>query len=143
MLRRRVFAIVLLMALPLTGVVVTAPVSAQTPPTIDITSATLIAKGAAVDVGLTVNCEVGYSYYYSGVTLTQRSSKLIAQGSGSSSEIVTCNGQPQTVTARVTASANGSTAFKKGTALAQAYMQLCGPFDCPYVTVSKTISIGK
>ena len=119
---RRLFAIVLMLAVPLIGVVAAAPVSAQTTPTIAVTSATLVAKGAAVDVGLAVTCEPGdggTAY----VSVTQRSGNTITQGSGAEN-INACTGQSQIVTVRALLY-SGSAPFKKGDGAVDATFQQC------------------
>jgi hypothetical protein len=73
--------------------------------------ASLVARGAAVDVPVTYTCAANYMYIQ--VTLTEKVGKKIASGSGSTQ--VTCNGTTQRILVRVNASPGGM-AFAKGTA---------------------------
>jgi hypothetical protein len=135
-MRRRLFAIILLLALPLLGVVVATPASAQTTPTVDVTSATLVARGAAVDVRATVTCEAGSSAFL-GVNVRQRSGNRIAQGGGSKS--FTCTGLPQTITVRVGNFTD--VPFRVGEALVETFLQACNGFECQSVETSETVRI--
>ena len=88
------------------------------------TTATLWAKGAAVLVPVTVTCgdTTFPSTSVAMVTVSERSSKRIADGNGSAS--VTCDGTPHTVEVLVKAA---DVPFKPGTALATASVFFCGP----------------
>lgn len=138
-MRPRLLTIIVLLGIPLLAVGMAAPVSAQTMPTIDITSATLVAKGAAVDVSVTVTCEAGASGSV-GTTITQRSGNTVMQGSGSTSFV--CTGEPQTVTVRTVAEVGGPP-FKSGEAVAHAFANACGEFGCEFASTDETIRIGK
>lgn len=136
-MRRRLFSIILLPTLLLVGVAVSTPASAQTTPTIDVISATLVANGAAVDVELTVTCPQGYSGQVSAL-VTQRSGNSTAQGGAGTP--ITCTGQSQTAAVRAT-SRNGNR-FKKGTAVVTASVGVCGPVcDVPEGTTSETVRV--
>ncbi|MDQ1738866.1 MAG: hypothetical protein QOE53_518, partial [Pseudonocardiales bacterium] len=74
--------------------------------------ATLVARGAAVDVAVDVTCNAQYAGL--DVQLTERVGSRIANGYGSVQ--VVCTGSPQRLLVRVMAS--GDKAFSKGTALA-------------------------
>ena len=139
-MRRRLFALILLLGLPVLAVGVAAPVSAQTTPTIAFTSATLIAKGAGVDVDAAITCDVSTSFAGVSVTVTQRSGNVVVDGSGSVSPLSPCTGEPQTVTVRVLAAAGGRP-FKVGEAVATGHLDVCGPFGCESVNTSETIRI--
>lgn len=84
--------------------------------------ATLVAKGAAVDVKLEVIC-AGADTASVGVSLTQRAGSEIASGYGSTQ--IGCTNQWQTVI--VTVQAQPGKAFKKGPAVADARI-----FGCAY-----------
>jgi hypothetical protein len=98
--------------------------------------ATLVARGAAVDVPLEVTCNAGQAYV--SVTVTQRSGSGVAQGSGSTT--VGCTGSRQQILVRVLASGFGKT-FKQGTAVASAEISGCTPSICGSETDSQTIAI--
>jgi hypothetical protein len=115
---RRVLAVILLLALPLLGLGLATPASAQTTPAIDVTSATLVAKGAAIDVDLTVTCEAGTQGFV-GVNATQRSGNIVMSGSGST--LFVCTGEPQPVTVRVLAQSGGAP-FRVGEAVVEAFL---------------------
>ncbi len=87
-------------------------------------TATLVAKGAAVLVPVNVTC--GDTMFpatsFTMVTVKERSSNRIVQGNSSAN--VTCDGMPQTVEVLVMAQ---DAPFKPGTALATASVFSCGP----------------
>jgi hypothetical protein len=136
-MRRRLFSIILLLAIPLLGVVVSTPASAQTAATIEITSVSLVARGAAIDVALTVTCEEGFVGFV-GAEATQRSGNRIAQGFGN--EDFVCTGQPQTLIVRAV-SFVGSAPFKSGIALVTASLQACdADFSvCQFATIQDEV----
>jgi hypothetical protein len=119
---------------------VAAPVNAQTTPTIDITSATLVAKGAAVDVDVTITCDVSTFAGGVSVTVTQRSGNVVMEGSGSVSPLNSCTGEPQIVTVPVLAQAGGRP-FKIGEAVATGHLSACTPLGCDFVNTTQTIRI--
>ncbi len=104
--------------------------------------ATLVARGAAVDVPLEVTCNARPGTSSVQVTVTQKSGSGVAQGSGFTS--VGCTGSGQQILVRVQASGSGKT-FKQGTAVATADIFGCNQnFSvCGNETDSKTISIQK
>ncbi len=103
-------------------------------------SATLVERGAAVSVPVEITCPAGSTGFIS-VTVTQRAGSRIASGSGWNSDFV-CTGATQTVDVLVTA--NGQ-AFKRGGAVAQAYLSICGfngnDFFCQDVQDDESIQI--
>jgi hypothetical protein len=103
--------------------------------------ATLVARGAAVDVPLEVTCNArpGTSSVF--VTVTQKAGSGVAQGSGSTS--VGCTGSGQQILVRVQAS--GAKTFKQGTAVATADIFGCTQnFSvCGDETDSEVITIQK
>jgi hypothetical protein len=108
----------------LTGVLLVGtalPGQAQTT-TIDIgEEATLVAKGAAISVPVTVTCEPGQSFWVD-VFARQRHAQVIVSGSGSSSgTILECTGSPQTVNVLVF----GDRPFHVGPAVVTASLILC------------------
>jgi hypothetical protein len=94
-------------------------------------NATLVAKGAAVDVEVLYSCfsEFPESISVASVHvfgLTQRvSGGRIATGEGTSFEQLVCDGAEHMTTDRVVA--GGGLAFKKGDAVAQGSATLCDP----------------
>jgi len=100
--------------------------------------ATLVAKGAAVDVPLEVTCNATFAEVQ--VTVTQKSGSGVAQGSGFTS--VGCTGSGQQIRVRVQAS-NGGKTFKQGTAVASADLFGCRQDVCGSETDSQVIDIQK
>jgi hypothetical protein len=109
--------------------------------------ATLVAKGAGVDVLVTVECSGTTTPAGVSVSLTERAGSFIAVGSGQTA--VGCTNTSQTVLVRVTAQAGGfgtltaGKAFKRGTAIANANINACTPdFSfCANQQAEPTISI--
>jgi hypothetical protein len=99
--------------------------------------ATLVARGAAVDVPLEVTCNATDSTFVT-VSLTQRSGSRVASGFGSTN--VGCTGSGQQIIVRVLPSSAGKT-FKQGTAVATAEIFGCRPNVCGNETDSETITI--
>jgi hypothetical protein len=98
--------------------------------------ATLVARGAAVDVPLEVTCNASPSADVF-VTVTQKAGSGVAQGFGSTS--VGCTGSGQRITVRVRAS--GAKTFKQGTAVGDAEIFGCRPNVCGSETDSEVITI--
>ena len=98
--------------------------------------ATLVAKGAAVDVPVEVTCNAigGASVQ---VTLTQKAGSGVAQGSGSTQ--VGCTGAGEQITVLVRAT--GAKAFKKGDAVAAAEIFGCNNVTCGSETDSEVIQL--
>jgi hypothetical protein len=109
---RRVTTTIGLLGLFLFALLAPTPASAATD--VEVTSATLVAHGVAVDLTITVNCASSLSGGAE-MSLRQRSGDRVAYGSGWTA--VHCTGAPQAVTARVYAEAGGFV-FNKGVALA-------------------------
>jgi hypothetical protein len=103
--------------------------------------ASLVARGAAVDVPLEVTCNAAPGTSSVFVTVTQKAGSGVAQGSGSTS--VGCTGSGQQITVRVRAS--GAKTFKQGTAVADADIFGCTQnFSvCGSETDSEVITIQK
>jgi hypothetical protein len=101
--------------------------------------ASLVARGAAVDVPLEVTCNASPSADVF-VTVTQKSGSGVAQGSSFTS--VGCTGSGQQIRVRVQVSGFGKT-FKQGTAVASAEIFGCRPNICGSETDSEVIAIQK
>jgi hypothetical protein len=109
--------LILLLGLPLLLLAGPVAANAATVSSIDIVdSATLVAKGAGVQVALSGTCDVGETGVF-GVTVTQAVGTRIAEGSGF--VVVTCTGEPQQVTVLVVADVAGRP-FHVGDALVTA-----------------------
>jgi hypothetical protein len=124
-MRRYLIAAILLLGIPSFGLAVDSPAGAQTPPTVEIASATRIARGAAVDVAVNVTCELAADPAPNAgvsVFITQAVGKRVA--SGQNGRTFSCSGEPQTLTVRVTAQGSGAP-FKKGQAVMLAGLQVC------------------
>jgi hypothetical protein len=104
--------------------------------------ATLVAKGAGVDVSTTVTCSGQLVISGSvGVTVTEKVGKDVASGFGGAS--FDCADTPETLEVLAVAEAGGK-AFDKGSAIAQATISACavnGP--CASQEVQPTIKIKK
>jgi hypothetical protein len=112
------------------GITLAVPAVAQEPPiTATVTgAATLVAKGAAVDVEISYTCSPDTDFAFVGVALTERvGGGLLATGHGGTEEFV-CDGAAHTTTAGVTA--DGDRPFKKGDAVAQVGIEACSPSGC-------------
>ena len=83
--------------------------------------ARLVARGAAIDVPVDVECNATTQFASLSVSVTERVGKQIATGSGSSQ--VACPGGHQDILIRVTA--GPGKAFAKGTAVATAQIFGC------------------
>jgi hypothetical protein len=134
---RRLLTLTALLGLSLSGLLPAAPAAAATALSADLTSATLVARGAAVDVTATVVCPVG-TFDFLALSLTQRSGSGVASGGGSVT--VGCTGEPQTVTLRASAQAGGQP-FRNGVALATGELYACDGEDCTFVRIDETIRI--
>ncbi|MGH2717181.1 MAG: hypothetical protein ACRDJU_01195 [Actinomycetota bacterium] len=105
---------------------------------------TLITKGAAVSVPVTVTCPpttVPPGFNSLSVQVIERSGNGVAQGFGSP-DTVTCDNAPHTVDVTITDS--GQKAFKNGTAFGSASLEVCtlsGPQPCTTATDSRDITI--
>jgi hypothetical protein len=98
--------------------------------------ATLVARGAAVDVPIDVECNTQYASL--DVQLTERVGNRIASGYGYVQ--VACTGSQQRVLVRLMASGN---AFSKGTAVATANLSGCNDTACGGEQSSVTVKITK
>jgi hypothetical protein len=98
--------------------------------------ATLAARGAAVKVPVNVLCTSQRAEVV--VQVSERVGSRIAQGY--SDQLITCTGDIQPVTATVFANNN---AFRKGQAVANAYIFACGFGVCGSETDSAQIAIAR
>ena len=103
---------------------------------VQVESATLVSRGAAVDVTLEVTCNSPFGADVF-VTVTQRSGSGVAQGFGS--ESVGCTGSGEQVVIR--AQNFGAKAFKQGTAVVSAEIFGCNNVTCGSETDSEVIEI--
>jgi hypothetical protein len=102
---------------------------------VQVESATLVSRGAAVDVTLEVTCNAQFADLF--VSVTQKSGSGVARGSGYTE--VGCTGSGEQVVVRVLASP-GKT-FKQGTAVISAELFGCGTRICGSETDSEVIQI--
>jgi hypothetical protein len=98
--------------------------------------ATLVARGAAIDVPVDVDCNATQNTFVN-VGVTERVGSLTATGSGSVQ--AACNGGHQRFLIRVTA--GSGKAFAKGTAVANANIFGCNNTTCGSESSSATIQI--
>ena len=105
---------------------------------VQVQSATLVSRGAAVDVTLEVTCNASGTAFVD-VSVTQKSGSGVAQGFGSTQ--VGCTGSGEQVVVRARAS-SGKT-FKQGTAVVSAEIFGCRSNVCGSETDSEVIDIKK
>jgi hypothetical protein len=103
---------------------------------VQVESATLVSRGAAVDVTLEVTCNSPFGADVF-VSVSQRSGSGIARGSGF--ESVGCTGSGEQVVIRVPAFAGR--AFKQGTAVISAEIFGCNTRLCGSETDSETVDL--
>jgi hypothetical protein len=99
--------------------------------------ATLVLRGAAIDVPIEVQCNIQYATVE--LRVTERVGSQIA--SGNTYEHVACTGDPQRVVVRV--AATGDRAFARGSAVATANLYICDGYGCVTETANATIKITK
>jgi hypothetical protein len=105
---------------------------------VQVKSATLVSRGAAVDVTLEVTCNATGTAFVD-VSVTQKSGSGVAQGFGSTQ--VGCTGSGEQIVIRVLAS--GGKTFKQGTAVVSAEIFGCNRSICGSETDSEIIDISK
>jgi hypothetical protein len=105
---------------------------------VQVESATLVSRGAAVDVTLEVTCNATGTAFVD-VSVTQKSGSGVAQGFGSTQ--VGCTGSGQQIIVRVRAF--GAKAFKQGTAVVSAEIFGCNNVTCGSETDSEVIQLQK
>ena len=144
-MRRRLVRVLFVVALgtALATAALTPTAVAQEPPTVTARltgTATLVAKGAAVDVEVAYSCSPDSTSPSAQLRLTQRvSGGRVATGFAFSSSNLVCDGAEHTTTVRVTA--DGGRAFKKGDAVAQGAFTACNEFGCRDQTLSGTVRV--
>jgi hypothetical protein len=102
---------------------------------VQVESATLVSRGAAVDVTLEVTCNADFADVF--VSVSQRSGSGVARGFGS--ESVGCTGSGEHVVIR--AQASGGRAFKQGTAVINAEIFGCNNVTCGSETDSEVVDL--
>ncbi|MGW4500965.1 hypothetical protein ACWENR_20420 [Micromonospora sp. NPDC004336] len=132
---RRSLTTLALLALSLFAVLTPTPASAAS--TVDVKSATLVARGVAVDVTLTVTCPAGMTGAIE-VVVRQRSGNSLVEGGGSAP--LPCADRPYDVTSRVVA-LPGDAPFRPGMALVNVGVELCGPETCEYPRFEDTVRV--
>ena len=103
-----------------------------------LSPATLVARGAAVDVPVDVECNASFADMH--LEVTERVGGQIA--TGQTDIAVTCDGGHQTLLVQVPASL-GNRPFSKGQALATAQLFGCNSTTCEQPISSVTIEITK
>jgi hypothetical protein len=106
---------------------------------VQVESARLVSRGAAVDVTLEITCNATSTVDVF-VSVSQKSGSGVAQGFGFAS--FGCTGSGQQVVIRVPASGAGKT-FKQGTAVVTAEIFGCRPGICGSETDSEVIDLKK
>ena len=105
--------------------------------------ATLVAKGAAVDVKFVYSCSPDSVFHDSGAELTQavRGGHL-ATGDGANVSELVCDGVQHAAADRVIASVSGGFAFKKGPAVVHWSFGACDVnFDCINIADTSVVQI--
>ncbi|MGC5308862.1 hypothetical protein [Micromonospora zamorensis] len=132
---RRIIATIALLGMSL--FVMLAPTPASAASDVEVTSATLVAKGVALDVTLTLTCQAGLSGGTE-LIIRQRSGNKVAYASGWGPAY--CTGEPQTVTGRAWVE-GGGLVLKPGLALISGGFELCGEAGCDYPRFEQTFRI--
>jgi hypothetical protein len=107
--------------------------------------ATLVAKGAAVDVEVLYSCssEVPESISVATINVFDVTQRVrgghLATGSGSGSDSLVCDGAEHVAVDRVIA--DGDLAFKKGEAVARGSATICDTSACTFSSFSGTVRI--
>ena len=99
-------------------------------------TAQIVAKGAGANPFAYVACDPSSFTASLTITLTEKSGKGIASGTGNIE--VTCNGQIETITVPMAATGKP---FVKGTAFGQASLFACGPNSCGTTNVSGNVKM--
>ncbi|NJC11160.1 hypothetical protein F4558_000986 [Micromonospora profundi] len=132
---RRITTTIALLGLSLFALLTPSPASAAS--TIEVTSATLVAKGVALDITLTVTCPAGMSGGTE-LIIRQRSGNTVAYASGWAP--LSCAGEPRTATGRAWVS-EGGRVLHNGEALIGGNAEVCGDNGCDYANFEQTIRI--
>jgi hypothetical protein len=136
---RFISALALGMAVLLIPTIATAATTANV-----VDQAPLLAKGAGARVSIEVTCDFGdNSALFLNVSLTQRAGNDVARGSKRLDQrTINCDGTPQTTTFEIVAQASGKP-FHKGSAVAEAFVEVCDEFfnDCQEASVTEEIQL--
>jgi hypothetical protein len=131
-----------LVLLLLTGTLVASALPALAQPTGTVRigpEATLVARGAAIQVPVRYSCTPETTFGELSVQVTQRvGGGRLAEGFGSTTNLI-CDGQVHT--ARVTVTASGENAFRQGVAFARASLFVCEFEFCISVPDSRELRI--
>lgn len=131
-----------LVLLLLTGTLVASALPALAQPTATVRirpEATLVARGAAIEVPIRYSCAPETTFAELQVQVTQRvGGGRLAEGFGSTSSLI-CDGQVHTAVVTVTAS--GENAFRRGVAFVRAFLFVCDESGCATVSDSREIRI--
>lgn len=151
MLRRRWITVALTLAagttlglaIPHLGAVAqSSPPSSPPVAMVHVDGATLIAKGAAVSVTVSVTCPVNAEGAFLSAEVVQRNGNGVASGQAGAQNFA-CTGSTGAETIAVPA--NGARVFKKGAAFASASLSFCDfsmlPNPCTTVSDTRTIDI--
>ncbi|MGI5519582.1 hypothetical protein ACQEUX_01320 [Micromonospora sp. CA-259024] len=132
---RRTLTTIALLGLSLVALLT--PTAASAASTVEVTSATLVARGVALDVSLTVTCPAGMSGGTE-LIIRQRSGNKVAYASGWGP--ASCTGEPQIVTGRAWVE-GGGLVLKPGVALISGGFELCSQEGCDYPRFEQTFRI--
>ena len=114
-----------------------AAASATSIPAVSVSSAALVANGAAIRVVFTATCGAGDDGSVSS-TITQAAGDRVAQGATQTR--LTCTGKPQQVSALAAANVNGAP-FRPGIAVVTASVGDCPSANCTGASTDKVLSI--
>jgi uncharacterized membrane protein len=137
---RKVFRSVIVMGLLVAALAVASPANAQPVlSSVVIGDGRLVARGAAVDVPVTVVCTGTVASV--NVELSQRVAQgRVATGFGQTDGATPCTGTEQTITVRANAVL---AAFKNGAALATATVGVCDGAECTFASTTNEIRLRK
>ncbi|WP_432901641.1 hypothetical protein ACQP1S_31290 [Micromonospora matsumotoense] len=131
-------AMILALALPMLVFVGATPAVAAAP-TLEISSVTLVAKGAGVRLDFVVDCDEDASGELR-ATITQAVGNRIAYGSVPQYRTWTCTGQTQPLSAVIPADVAG-VPFRTGEALLLARISACPGANCENATAEQVVQI--
>ncbi|QDY11249.1 hypothetical protein FJK98_32370 [Micromonospora sp. HM134] len=129
---------ILALAMPMLVFAGAAPAVAAAP-TLEISSVTLVAKGAGVRLDYVVSCDEGASGELR-ATITQAVGNRIAHGSVPQYRTWTCTGQTQPLSAVIPADVVGAP-FRAGEALLLARISVCPGANCEDVETEQVVRI--
>lgn len=135
---RRLTAMTLALVLPMLVLVGAAPAAAATP-TLQISSVTLVAKGAGVRLDYVVTCDEG-AYGEVRARITQAVGNRIAYASEPQYPSWTCTGQTQPLSAFFPADVAG-VPFRTGEALLLASISACPGANCEFAQTEQVVRI--